>query len=73
MCYQKLQRLLMAIVLGIVLWLFALGLSGDRAMFQIAVVLQTLVIIMLIIWAFTDFCPSIWFLKKIFPPCEWEK
>jgi len=61
-----------AIMLGIILWLFALGLNGDKAMFQTAVVLQTFVILMLIIWAFTNFCPSIWFLKKIFPPCDWE-
>ncbi len=72
MCYQRIQRLMTAIMLGIILWLFALGLSGDRTMFQTAVVLQTFIIIMLIIWAFTNFCPSIWFLKKIFPPCEWK-
>lgn len=73
MCYQRLQRILTAIVLGITLLLFALGVNGNQTMFQIAVVLQTFVIIMLLIWAFTNFCPSLWFFKKIFPPCDWKE
>ena len=73
MCYQRMQRILTAIVLGITLLFFALGVNGDKAMFQIAVVLQSFVILMLLIWAFTNFCPSIWFFKKIFPPCQWKE
>ncbi len=73
MCYQRIQRLLTATMLGIILWLFALGANGDKTMFQTAVVLQTFVIVMLIVWAFTNFCPSIWFFKKIFPPCDWKE
>ncbi len=73
MCYQRIQRILTAIVLGITLLLFALGVNGDKTMFQVAVVLQTFVIFMLLLWAFTNFCPSIWFFKKIFPPCEWKE
>jgi uncharacterized membrane protein YdbT with pleckstrin-like domain len=67
------QRILTAIVLGISLFLFTLGVNGNRAIFQIAVILQIFVIFMLLLWAFTNFCPSIWFLKKIFPPCDWKK
>ncbi len=72
MCYQRMQRILTAIVLGIIMYLFALGAKGDQAMFQTAVILQLFVIVMLLVWAFTNFCPSIWFFKKIFPPCNWE-
>jgi sulfite exporter TauE/SafE len=66
------QRILTAIVLGIIMYLFAMGANGDKSMFQVAVVLQSFVIVMLLIWAFTNFCPSIWFFKKIFPPCSWK-
>ncbi len=73
MCYQRMQRILTAIVLGITLYLFAMGANGETTMFQIAVLIQTFVIVMLLIWAFTNFCPSIWFFKKIFPPCNWDE
>jgi hypothetical protein len=36
---------------------------------QIAVILQTFVILMVMVWAFTDFCPSLWIFKKIFGSC----
>lgn len=67
MCAERMQRILMAIVLGIILYFFGVG------MMQVAVILQTLVIVMILVWAFTNFCPSIWIFKKIFPPCSWEK
>jgi len=73
MCYQRMQRILTAIMLGIIMCLFALGVNGDKTMFQVAVILQSFVIVMLLIWAFTNFCPSIWFFKKIFPPCPWKE
>jgi len=67
MCVSRIQRLMMAIVLGLVLFL---GLTSNV---NFAIGLQIFVIIMLSIWAITNFCPSIWVLKKILPPCEWEK
>ncbi len=73
MCYQKIQRLLTSIVLGINLLFFIIGLQGNQIIFKIAIILQVFVIIMLVVWAFTNFCPSIWFLKKIFPPCNWKE
>jgi len=54
----------MAFVLTVTMLFFAMG------MVQAGVVLQTLVIIMIVIWAFTDFCPSLWLFKKIFEPCQ---
>lgn len=63
MCAERIQRFLMAIVLTIALVLFALG------QIQIAVVIQTFVILMVVVWAFTDFCPSLWFFGKVFGKC----
>ncbi len=72
MCGDKMQRILMAIMLGFTMYLFAMG-TKDPTMFKIAVVLQTFIIIMLLIFAFTNFCPSLWFFNKIFGKCEWDK
>ncbi len=73
MCGDKAQRILMAIVLGFIMYLFAMGAQGNATMFKIAVVLQTFVIIMLLIFAFTNFCPSLWFFNKIFGKCKWDE
>lgn len=72
MCGAKVQRILMAIMLGIAMMFFAMG-TKDHTMLQIGVVLQTFIIIMLFIFAWTNFCPSIWFFNKIFGKCEWDK
>jgi len=56
-----------AFMLGLIL---LLALSGYTS---IAIVLQVFVMSMMILWALTDFCPSIFILKKFFPSCEWEK
>lgn len=67
MCVERVQRIMMAIMLGIILALFGLG------YFKIAVILQTFMIAMLLVWAAANFCPSTWVLKKLLPPCKWEK
>jgi len=67
MCAERMQRILTAIMLGLILFLWSTG------SIKAFVVLQTFVIVMMLIWAFTNFCPSLWFFKKIFPPCNWEK
>lgn len=67
MCVSRIQRLMTAVVLGLVL---ILGLTNNV---NLAIGLQVFAIIMMSVWAITNFCPSIWVLKKIFPPCEWEK
>ncbi len=53
----------MAIVLTIIMVMFVQGMT------QVAVVLQIFVILMIVVWAFTDFCPSLWLFKKIFGSC----
>ena len=67
MCVSRIQRLMTSIVLGLVLFL---GLTGNVTL---AIALQSFVIIMMIIWAITNFCPSIWVLEKLLPPCSWDK
>lgn len=63
MCAERIQRLLMAAILFISMILITnMSIWG--------LILQGFVIFMLIIWAFTDFCPSIWFLRKITKPCK---
>ena len=67
MCVSRIQRLMTAFMLGLILLLALTGYVG------VAVALQVFVIGMMILWALSDFCPSIWVLKKLLPPCEWEK
>ncbi|MDD3770197.1 MAG: phosphoribosylaminoimidazole synthetase [Sulfuricurvum sp.] len=64
MCAEKIQRFLMAIVLTVAMVLFMNG------QLQWAVIIQTFVILMVLVWALTDFCPSIWMFRKIFGSCD---
>ncbi|MDD5160872.1 MAG: phosphoribosylaminoimidazole synthetase [Sulfuricurvum sp.] len=63
MCAERIQRFLMAIVLTAAMLLFA-----NNQMFY-AMIVQTLVIVMVIVWALFDFCPSLWLFKKVFGSC----
>lgn len=67
MCAERAQRVLMAIVLGVIMFLFTAGFT------QIATILQGFVIVMILVWAFTNFCPSIWIFEKMFGKCNWDK
>jgi len=79
MCAEKIQRILSALMLGIILYFFATGSAQLQAgaessfNFQVAVILQFLLIVMILVRAFTNFCPSLSMIKKAFPPCNWEK
>jgi len=66
MCVSRVQRIMIAIVLGLVILFYFMGFM------TVALVLQVFVIVMLLIWAMTNFCPSIWLLKKLLPPCSWD-
>jgi len=62
-CAEKLQRLMMAGVLMLA-W-------GSLSMGSIyGSILMGFVILMVIVWAITDFCPSIWVLSKLFGRCK---
>lgn len=63
MCAEKIQRFLMGIALTFTMVLFALGETGYGVM------IQTFIISMVVVWAFTDFCPSLWFFSKLFGSC----
>ena len=79
MCAARMQRIITAIMLGVILYFFAVGAQDFQAgatessNFMIATVLQTFVIVMMLVWATTNFCPSTWMMSKVFPPCDWEK
>jgi len=78
MCASRMQRILTALMLGIILYFFSMGIADIKDgiesswHLQVAIVLQVFVIIMMLIWAFTNFCPSTWLMKKVFPPCPWD-
>ena len=73
MCAERVQRILTAVVLGIALMFMAQGAAGDPLSLKIGVGVQIFVMIMLLVWAFTNFCPSLWFFNKVFGPCDWNK
>lgn len=64
MCAEKIQRFLMAIVLTFSMVLTAYGYT------LFGMVLQGFVILMIIVWAITDFCPSLWLFGKLFGSCS---
>ena len=73
MCAERIQRTLTAIMLGIALMFLSQGAGGDATAMKIGVGLQIFIMIMLLIWAVTNFCPSLWFFNKVFGPCDWDK
>jgi len=66
MCLERAHRLLIAIMLGFVM------MAAGTGMIKIAFLLQLFIIVMLIIWALTNFCPSQYLLGKILPPCDFN-
>lgn len=66
MCVEKVQRLMMATVLALSFYFYSV-------MSVLGPVLLGFVILMVIVWAITDFCPSIWILGKIMPKCGEKK
>ena len=70
MCAEKVQRLIQAIILGMVMGMAAMGIAGEQGMLQLAFLVQLAMMIMLIIAGTTGWCPGLMVLKKIFPPCE---
>lgn len=70
MCAEKIQRLIQASILGFVMGLAGMGMSGETMMLQIAFLLQFGMMVMLVIAGLTGWCPGLIILKKIFPSCE---
>ena len=67
MCAEKIQRIIQASILGIVM-----GLAGS-GMYAAAFILQFGMMVMLVIAGLTGFCPGLIILKKIFPACKFEE
>jgi len=67
MCAQRVHRMIMAIMLGVVM-----GMMASKSI-QIVFLLLLFMMISLLVWAFTDFCLTIFLLKKILPSCDFEK
>jgi len=59
MLSEKIQRLMMASILMFILYLFNIQET------MIASYLLSGVIFLIAVWAFFDFCPSLWALKKV--------
>lgn len=64
MCAEKIQRFLMAIVLTLSMVLFLQGFP------LYGMILQGFVILMILVWAIADFCPSLWIFTKLFGKCS---
>ena len=64
MCVEKIQKLILASILGMVL-MFA----GIEA-FAVAFLLQVMLMVMLTISGLTGFCTLTKFLSQAFPPCN---
>lgn len=63
LCAEKLQRLMMASVLVLAGVLLSFGSIYGF-------ILLGFTVVMIVIWAIIDFCPSIWLLTKIFGHCK---
>ena len=64
MCAERMQRIVQAILLGMILGLWGSG------MIQIAFLLVLAMIVLLLVGGLTGFCPGLMILKAILPSCN---
>ncbi len=64
MCAERMQRIIQAIILGLIM-----GLAGSD-MIQIAFLLMFAMMVLLLIGGLTGFCPGLMILKAILPSCN---
>ncbi|MCB4743140.1 MAG: DUF2892 domain-containing protein [Sulfurovum sp.] len=67
LCAERMQRIVQAIILGLIL-----GLAGMQ-IFKIAFLIMVAMMSMLFIAGVTGFCPGLLLLKQFFPSCEQNK
>jgi len=67
LCAERMQRIIQAIILGVVM-----GLAGSQ-MFKIAFIVLFAMMLMLFIAGLTGFCPGLMILRKLFPSCKCEE
>ena len=71
MCAERIQRIILAIILGLTMGIAATGISeAGSSGLQIAFLIQLILIIALLIGGFTGFCPSLVLLKQFLPSCD---
>ena len=58
MCLERIHRILMTLMLGIAAALLASG-------FNLGFAVMGFIAIMLLLWASTNFCPSLWMMTKL--------
>jgi hypothetical protein len=63
LCAERLQQIVQAIILGLIM-----GLAG-AGMFKVAFIVTFAMMVMLFIAGLTGFCPGLMILKKVFPSC----
>jgi ATP/ADP translocase len=66
LCVERLQWLIQAFILGLVMYLAGLQ------MFQFAFVVLFAMMVLLFIAGITGFCPGRLLLKQVFPLCHYE-
>jgi hypothetical protein len=66
MCAERMQRIVMAIMIMLTMYLVSVA-------NPLGIVLTGFIVVMILIWAVTNFCPSIWMFEKIFGKCNWDK
>jgi len=67
LCAERMQRIIQAIILGLIL-----GLAGSQ-LFAAAFIVTVAMMLMLFVAGVTGFCPGLMILKQIFPPCGCEE
>jgi hypothetical protein len=71
MCAERVQRIVIAILIGVSMGAAASGMTGEsRAGLQVAFLIQLSLIVALLVGGFTGFCPSLRLLRQFLPPCE---
>ena len=66
MCVERVQRLMMVAFLVAIFYFVSIYWIGT------ALILIAFMIVLLLVWALIDFCPSIWILGKFLPKC-WSR
>ena len=64
MCVDRMRSLILAIIIGL-----SMGVAGNQN-FQLAFIMQLLLIIALLVDGATGFCPIRAVLRNILPPCN---
>ncbi len=64
MCVDRMRSLILAIIIGV-----SMGIAGEQN-FQLAFLIQLLLIVALLVDGATGFCPIRALLRNILPPCN---